>query len=362
LQILLDNKGDVFESTGVNEYTALHYAINASSLKKEVGLASQLLSCVASNKIISNSDSNNNNKLEKLDITNAVPTLKNLLAAGSYPNYRTNKGKTPLQLISENIKIWGLHISYAVTTLILSGARMDESVECNLLREKCIDLDFEVILEQWNSNSVPDADFIGLKLNSLQNNCNTIRNTNIDGKETCSLCSFQFTLFKRQHHCRMCSILCCDDCSRKRVFVDFDQVRCCDSCFNIIQNKINIVKQRSIINSIKPYKQNKYNSNDLNDIKDKNKLDLLSNSNNRDSLRINIKERNNRNRSTSSSNNETSSNLSGTVNLLNETKDKLLERGEKLNQLSDKSADLSNAANEFAKMARQLNQQQKSWF
>lgn len=355
LQILLDNKGDVFESTGVNEFTALHYAISASSLKKEVGLASQLLSFATSN-------SDNNDKLEVLDIVNAVQTLKKLLAAGSYPNFRTGKGKSPLQLMSENIKIWGLHINYAVTTLILAGARMDDSIECNLLREKCTGLDFELIIDQCQSNIVLDADFIGLKLNSLQYNCNTNRNTNIDGKETCSLCSFQFTLFKRQHHCRMCSILCCDACSSKRTIVDSNQLRCCDSCFNIIQNKINIVKQRSITNSIKPYTQNKNNSKDLtNDKKDKNKLDLLSSSNN-NKERDRTTSKDNKNNRPSSPNNEINNNIVGTVNLLNETKHKLLERGEKINQLSDKSADLANAASEFANIARQLNQQQKSWF
>lgn len=40
-----------------------------------------------------------------------------------------------------------------------------------------------------------------------------------------------------------------------------------------------------------------------------------------------------------------------------------MERGEKLNRLTDKSADVSNAAEEFAKLAKQLNDQQKNrWF
>eukprot|EP01035_Chromulina_nebulosa_P018876 gene18876-24667_t len=46
-----------------------------------------------------------------------------------------------------------------------------------------------------------------------------------------------------------------------------------------------------------------------------------------------------------------------------EAKDRLIERGEKLSKLSDRTADLSNQANEFARLAKQLQEQQKSsWF
>ena len=37
--------------------------------------------------------------------------------------------------------------------------------------------------------------------------------------KTCSLCGFQYTLFRRQHHCRMCASSCCDDCSKKKVLL-----------------------------------------------------------------------------------------------------------------------------------------------
>ena len=35
----------------------------------------------------------------------------------------------------------------------------------------------------------------------------------------CTLCGATFTLFKRQHHCRLCDSLCCDDCSKKRIVI-----------------------------------------------------------------------------------------------------------------------------------------------
>jgi hypothetical protein len=51
------------------------------------------------------------------------------------------------------------------------------------------------------------------------------------------------------------------------------------------------------------------------------------------------------------------------MSAMSEVHDRLLERGEKLNKLTDKSADVANAAEEFAKLAKQLNDQQKSrWF
>ena len=40
----------------------------------------------------------------------------------------------------------------------------------------------------------------------------------------CNLCGFIFTMFKRQHHCRLCDSSCCDDCSKKRAVVQEQQV------------------------------------------------------------------------------------------------------------------------------------------
>lgn len=52
-----------------------------------------------------------------------------------------------------------------------------------------------------------------------------------------------------------------------------------------------------------------------------------------------------------------------TMNVMSETHEKLLERGEKLSKLSERSELMANQANDFAKMAKALNEQQKSrWF
>ena len=48
-----------------------------------------------------------------------------------------------------------------------------------------------------------------------------------DSKENfkmCALCDFKFTLFKRQHHCRLCDAVCCDECSKKKAIVEETQV------------------------------------------------------------------------------------------------------------------------------------------
>lgn len=55
--------------------------------------------------------------------------------------------------------------------------------------------------------------------------------------------------------------------------------------------------------------------------------------------------------------------VSATMGVMNETHDKLLERGEKLSRVQDKTEEMANQASEFARLARQLNEQQKSrWF
>jgi hypothetical protein len=56
--------------------------------------------------------------------------------------------------------------------------------------------------------------------------------------------------------------------------------------------------------------------------------------------------------------------MSKTMNTMSETHNKLLERGEKLSKAAIKSEELSNQANDFAKLAKQLADQQKAnrWF
>ena len=41
--------------------------------------------------------------------------------------------------------------------------------------------------------------------------------------QICQLCSDQFSLTNRRHHCRACGVLCCDRCSTKRLHLTADQ-------------------------------------------------------------------------------------------------------------------------------------------
>lgn len=58
----------------------------------------------------------------------------------------------------------------------------------------------------------------------------------------------------------------------------------------------------------------------------------------------------------------TNSNLSATMTSMNELKDAMVERGEKLDRVTEKSDQMKNAASDFAKLAKQLNQKNNSWF
>jgi|MDSY01.2.fsa_nt_gb hypothetical protein len=56
----------------------------------------------------------------------------------------------------------------------------------------------------------------------------------------CQQCGLEFTMFKRQHHCRVCGKIFCDNCSNNRKllpeqFHSFDPQRVCDPCGFIVE-------------------------------------------------------------------------------------------------------------------------------
>ena len=55
--------------------------------------------------------------------------------------------------------------------------------------------------------------------------------------KNCNKCDLPFTLFKRRHHCRICGLIFCDNCSSKYVEGKLhgysSMVRVCDECFEI---------------------------------------------------------------------------------------------------------------------------------
>ena len=62
---------------------------------------------------------------------------------------------------------------------------------------------------------------------------------------------------------------------------------------------------------------------------------------------------------------EAETRLNGTINTMNEINERLKQRGERLTRVQERTEDLANNAGEFAKMAKQLKEQQKKssgWF
>ena len=61
-----------------------------------------------------------------------------------------------------------------------------------------------------------------------------------DDVRHCQQCRVEFTIFRRQHHCRVCGKIFCDDCSSQRKllpeqFHSFDPQRVCDTCAQIVE-------------------------------------------------------------------------------------------------------------------------------
>lgn len=170
------------------------------------------------------------------------------------------------------------------------------------------------------------------------------------GKTICTLCMSGFTIFKRQHHCRLCETLCCDDCSKKRVTCTSDgkaaQVRVCDSCYNVVADRVDVARTTLFLSGkgTSPHAAEA----DF----DSEKKSLLSGS----SASQGQDGRGQRGAAASGG-------TSGTMSALSEAGKNLEERGERLRNLDDKSKKLADASHEFANLAKQLNQQQqRSWW
>lgn len=183
-------------------------------------------------------------------------------------------------------------------------------------------------------------------------------------------------MFRRQHHCRLCGILCCDDCSKKRIqisgtpvrkvfrceFLAFNkfklliflvysiQARSCDSCYNAAAHRIAVKTSSSTtISTSKP----SGSAAQLN--AEANRKELLSGA----TLSNNSNQSANKNGNLAG----TESGIGAAMNNLNEARVQLDKRGETLSKLADNSQELSDAAGEFAKMAKMLNEQQRNrWF
>ena len=52
----------------------------------------------------------------------------------------------------------------------------------------------------------------------------------------CMNCNKQFSILTRRHHCRNCGRLICSECSKNKWFIEEEQCRVCDQCFDKLSN------------------------------------------------------------------------------------------------------------------------------
>jgi ankyrin repeat protein len=233
---------DIHDRAGERNGYLIHTCMEAKSLRKQVGLATVIrsekqISSPKKQKIGSPTNSKRytlgldmDGPSETLIYANGTRTLSLLLQYGSRPNARDASGRSPLHLLAEKEINWGVYCQEALLLLIEAGARMDDSPQCQNLRTRfsgrtesskgTIDeaVERRNLLPALNIDPLDPA-FYKLDGSEASKVCYPL-----DGKEKCVMCSINFTLFRRQHHCRLCNCLCCDECSRKRVTMASSQV------------------------------------------------------------------------------------------------------------------------------------------
>ena len=302
-----------------------------------------------------------------------VDTILSLVKGGAYLNCLTRSGLSSLQLLSQSRSIWDEEFEEAVSVLLKHGARLDSSmIELHQeLNSACSSFEVDDLIGKWSELGILDGDDLRLRLSSIDstggslspvhfetspasNNSNGGEHTtspasigsNPSTKE-CQLCGFVYTLFTRRHTCRICEVGCCDECSKKRIIVNYKETRACDGCYNKTIFKtwhsehedreraaIKVISTTTGANNI--FRQN-------NDIAPETKRKLLFGTPTEDAGREGRGDA-----------------VADTANTLREVGQALNERGERLERLDEKSQELSNAAAGFADMARLLNKQQKS--
>ena len=320
-----------------NSLSALHLAAIAKPIKPAQGEGVKFLNPGLRRDVLEFESSTTNAN---------VGTIRVLLKYGARPNFKNKDGKAALHLVADNAVNWGgKNCSEVVSLLLAYGARMDDSAQSAVLRSICVDkVNFEALTERWANMAPANADAVGLGANGL---VSKMEPPPLPSTPLCELCCSAFTLFRRQHHCRMCASLTCDDCSKRRATAGGAVVRCCDSCFNIILNR-NERLPKSPVNTARPLSPSSLTSSGADKhASDKGSLFVGSSTLTTDSSKLA---------------GGGGASLGAIKATIEEVGERLKERGQKLEKLSDKSADLSNAAGDFARLAKQLNENQRSGF
>eukprot|EP00603_Paraphysomonas_imperforata_P007992 CAMPEP_0114430546 /NCGR_PEP_ID=MMETSP0103-20121206/10098_1 /TAXON_ID=37642 ORGANISM="Paraphysomonas imperforata, Strain PA2" /NCGR_SAMPLE_ID=MMETSP0103 /ASSEMBLY_ACC=CAM_ASM_000201 /LENGTH=1336 /DNA_ID=CAMNT_0001599999 /DNA_START=113 /DNA_END=4123 /DNA_ORIENTATION=- len=350
--------------------TALHYVCSSETLQHSMGEGHMILQSVhAEMGSDINSEGVNAGSMES---GSGLRTLLTLLEHGALPNMTTFGGHTPLSTLAMatlprpptstdcTTQRWVGAYDSAIVMLISNGARMSfvnpstgmASVEppphwANPAVRHSVDEGNAV----WAKTDQLDGDVAGLRLKCYENRkcINAIETSDLrqlaarmsetgsaisqaGGATPCLLCLTPFTMFRRQHHCRLCDALCCGECSKKRVIIDRDPVRVCDTCFCLSKRRVDTIKTEQFFAGQGIEQESM-------------RAELLKGSKEQDP---------------SSGPGKTAGSISSTMSTMEDARLQLQERGDKLQNLGDKSEKLANASNEFANMAKALKEQQKS--
>jgi len=357
--VLQCNSQTIYSLEHEFDMSPLHYAARGSPIKKAIGEGHKLLN----NKRQYSDDQLN--MAEDLHRHHGTDTIRSLLRNGAKPNQKDKLGRSILHILldPETSLFWDDDddLLNAISVSISYGARFDDILSITI-KSKFPQFNFLAIQEKWNSFNVLDGKLLDIRLNqfdyqqyisedvslsSSQYSTNRNANSGNNNGPACSFCSFVFTMFRRQHHCRLCNNLCCDECSKKRVIVDSSQVRTCDCCYNKIATQTEIYRSQEAAASAQKIRVE----------------GVSKDSNEQKRALFNSSDEANQIHTGNSEKMKSSNKIGNTFSVMNETYDRLQERGEKLNRLADRSEEMVNQASEFARLAKQLNEQQKSrWF
>ena len=401
--------------------TPLHVALAARSLKPAVGLGALLLASdsggssgggVQGSGLGLGLGSGSGAVFSGVEVeaplaSGCVATLRALLQYGARPNQKDAAGRAPLQVLVENEAAWRhsgcspTQRSEAVSLLISFGARLDDSNLCLALRAQCPDVNLDALAERWSQSPAASVDALGLRLNGLEKTAGAAsgpggssRSGSPDGKPVgssggggspsggvtplCVLCGTGFTLFRRQHHCRLCNALCCDDCSKRRAVIEGSQHRACDSCFNIVLYRLDCVRSAGGSGGSSSAKKTAA-ATAMGSTKAANAVTVGSaraastpppapvaadqHLSNKSALFAGAAAAPPAAQGRQQQQGQQGGGLAAAMGAMSEAGERLRERGQKLERLGDKSADMANAASDFARLAKQLNEQQQNrWF
>lgn len=104
-----------------------------------------------------------------------------------------------------------------------TNAHQRESVDYDRVRRSLTEISSETAAAT-TAAAASDGLSIDVALARSSSSAGSSASASSSPRPLCEDCGFCFTIFKRQHHCRLCNVLCCDDCSKKRVIIDGAQV------------------------------------------------------------------------------------------------------------------------------------------